>query len=139
MQQFPAHNASRSCMAKSLTRWKEFTVQKFGDYCHVYNPFTSQFICFVAPLEGKRAEIGRITSKHAKVSQKIAEETFDITSISRPQIPEVDKTNSVMNGPVSDDQDDVDSKEGELWFDYYTSVNFLTMQCLQTLFTIELF
>ena len=76
------------------------------------------------PLEGKRAEIGRITSKHAKVSQEIAEETFDNTNISRPQIPEVDKTTSAMNGPVSDDQDDVDSKEGWLWFRYCASISF---------------
>lgn len=94
-----------------MTIWKEFTV-KFGDYCHVYNPFTSQFVCFVAPLEGKRTEIGRITSKHAKVSQEVAEETFDDTNLSKPQIPEVDKATSEMNGPVSDDQDDVDSKAG---------------------------
>lgn len=100
-----------------MNRWKDFySVEKFGDYCHVRNSFTSHCFCFVAPLEGKRAEIGRITSKHAKVSREVAEETFDNTNNSKPPTPEVDKTTSNMNGPVSDDQDDLDTNEGELCF-----------------------
>lgn len=97
-------------------------MEKCGDYCHVYNPFTSQFLCFVAPLEGKRDEIGRITSKHAKVSQEIAEGTFDNTDNPKAHLTEVDKTTSVMNGPVSEDQDDMDSKEGKLQFTHYTGI-----------------
>ena len=64
------------------------------------------------PREGKLSEIGRIASKHVKVSQYNDEEAFE-DSLSRPNIPE-DKPESVttMNGSEQGDQDELDSKEG---------------------------
>lgn len=85
-----------------------------ANYCDVYKFLSFLFLRGVQPLKGKRTEIGRIGSKHAKVSQESSEETFD-SARKNSLRPEVDKRTSVtMNGPVSDDMDNVNTKEGML-------------------------